>query len=97
MKIHQIPQVIFQTTSQFFFNVVSLFSVMRGNSSVHFLVETLYDLLKRNPSKYKISDFRLVLLLKVYKILAKKVHRRVMQNLKKTDLLFQKLQEFGEF
>ena len=48
--------------------------------------------------------FGRLLLLKVYKTLAIKVQRsygsspwRLMQNLKKTDLLFQKWQQFGEF
>ena len=48
--------------------------------------------------------FDRLLLLKVYKISAKKVQRsyvswywRMVKNLKKTDFLFQKWQEFGEF
>ena len=37
VKIHRIPHVIFETASQFvFFNFVSLFIVMRDNSSVLF-------------------------------------------------------------
>ena len=36
VKIHQILHVIFETKSQFFLNFVSLFSVMRDNSSVLF-------------------------------------------------------------
>ena len=54
---------------------------------------------KISPNLYLDS----LLLLKVYKILAKKVQRscvswpwRLMQNWGKTDLLFQKWQEFGE-
>ena len=41
-------------------NHVSLFSIMIGNSSVLFLTETVHDLDKRSPSKYKVSDFRLL-------------------------------------
>ena len=36
VKIYQIPYVMFETTSQVFFKFVSLFSVMRDNSSVLF-------------------------------------------------------------
>ena len=39
----------------------SLFNVMRGNSSLLFLAETLYGLDKRNPSKCEISDFWLLM------------------------------------
>ena len=38
-------------------NFASLFSVMRDNSFCTFSTETLYDLVKRSPSKPKISDF----------------------------------------
>ena len=80
----------------------SLFNVMRDKSSVLFFAETFYDFYKRSPPKCNISDFWLLgkispnlyfdrlLLLKFYKILAKKVQRsyvswywRVVQNLKK--------------
>ena len=35
-NVHQIPYVLFETASQFFWNFASLFSVMRNNSSVLF-------------------------------------------------------------
>ena len=38
VKIHQIPHVKFETTTSFSLNFESLFSVMRGNSSVVFLM-----------------------------------------------------------
>ena len=75
----------------FSLNFASLFSVMRGNSSVHFLAETSYHLDKRSPSKCKISDFNCwretspnlyfdrLLFLKVYKISAIK-YRGVMSH-----------------
>ena len=34
MKMNQIPYIIFQTTSQFFLNIASPFSVMTQNSCV---------------------------------------------------------------
>ena len=40
----------------------SFFSVMRGNSSIHFLVETLYDIEKSSTSKCKLSDLPLLVL-----------------------------------
>ena len=44
----------------FSLNLASLFSFLRDNSSVLFLAETVCDLDKRSPSKWKISDFRLL-------------------------------------
>ena len=48
------PQVSFSL------NFASLFIVMRGNSSVFFLAETLYDLDQRSPSRCKSSRFWLL-------------------------------------
>ena len=49
------------TKSQFFFkHFAPVFSIMRDNSSSHFLAKTLYYLDKRSPSKGKISDFWLL-------------------------------------
>ena len=88
----------------------SLFNVMRDKSSVLFFAETFYDFYKRSPPKCNISDFWLLgkispnlyfdrlLLLKFYKILAKKVQRsyvswywRVVQNLKKNQFFVSKM------
>ena len=59
VKIHKIPHVIFESTSQFFYNFASFFSVTRDNSSILFLAETLYYCDERNPSKCQILDFPL--------------------------------------
>ena len=83
---------------------------MRDKSSVLFFAETFYDFYKRSPPKCNISDFWLLgkisqnlyfdrlLLLKFYKILAKKVQRsyvswywRVVQNLKKNQFFVSKI------
>ena len=115
VKIHQIPYVIFKTTSQFFLNFASLFSVMRDNSSVLFYLKLYMIWTKGAHQRAKIQTFDCShkispnlyfdRFLKVYNnILAKKVQSsyfpwpwRLMQNLKKkTDLLFEKWQEFGE-
>ena len=63
VKIHQIPYVMFETTSQFFFK---LFITLQCHEKIFctFLAETVHDLY-----------FHWLLLLKVYRILAKKVQR----------------------
>ena len=60
VKIHQIPYVMFETTSQFFFK---LFITLQCHEKLfyNFLAETVHDLGKRSPSKCKISDFRLLM------------------------------------
>ena len=60
MKIQQIPYVMFETTSQFFFKP---FITLQCHEKLFctFLAETVHDLDKRNPSKCKISDFRLLM------------------------------------
>ena len=59
VKIHQIPYVMFETTSQFFFK---LFITLPCHEKLFctFLAETVHDLDKGSPSKCKISDFRLL-------------------------------------
>ena len=60
VKIHQIPYVVFETTSQFFFK---LFITLQYQEKLFctFLAETVNDLDKRSPSKGKISDFPLLM------------------------------------
>ena len=60
VKIQQIPYVMFETTSQFFFQ---LFITLQCHEKLFctFLAETVHDLDKRSPSKCKISDFRLLM------------------------------------
>ena len=76
-----------QVQASFSLNFPSLFSVMRDNSSIFFLVETLDDLTKgaRHSGKFQTFDcscaispnlyFDRLLMLKEYKISAKKVQR----------------------
>ena len=88
----------------FSLNFVSLFSAMRDSSSALFFSLNFIWFGQRSPSKCKISDFQLltlynrVVLLKLYKIPAKKVprnyvswHGRVKQSLKKTWLVVSKM------
>ena len=56
VKIHQIPHVTFETTSQFFFRLFITFQC-HEKLFCTFLAETVHDLDKRSPSKCKISDF----------------------------------------
>ena len=60
VKMHQIPYVIFETTSQFFFK---LFITLQCHEKLFctILAETIHDLDKRSPSECKISDFRLLM------------------------------------
>ena len=81
----------------FSLNFASLFSVMRDNSFVLFLAETLYYFEERSSFVPNLNLDRLFLL-KVYKISAIKVHRscaswpwRLIQNLKKNWFLVSKL------
>ena len=60
VKIHQIPHVILKPQVSFSLNLASFFNVIRDNSSVFFLAETLCDFYRRSPSKYKISYFQLL-------------------------------------
>ena len=86
VKIHQIPYVMFETTSQFFFK---LFVTLQCHEKLFctFLAGTVHDLDKRSPSKCKVQTFHgsckislnlyfhKLFLFKVYKTLAKKVQR----------------------
>ena len=47
MIVHPIHHVIFETTRSGHSNFASLFSIMKDNSSVNFLDQTLYTLDKR--------------------------------------------------
>ena len=60
VKMHQIPYVMFQTTSQFFFK---LFINLQCHEKLFctILAETVHDLDKSSPSECKISDFRLLM------------------------------------
>ena len=58
VKIHQIPIVIFQTKSQFFFKV--WITLQCHERYCTFLFETLHSIDKSNTSKWKFSDFRLL-------------------------------------
>ena len=60
VKMHQIPYVMFETTSQFLFK---LFITLQCHEKLFctILAETVHDLDKRAPSECKISDFRLLM------------------------------------
>ena len=60
VKIHRIPYVMFETTSQFFFKL-SITLQCHEKLFCTFLAETVHDLDKRSPSKCKISDFQLLM------------------------------------
>ena len=62
VKVHQIPHVIFQTKSQFFFKVWISFQCHERSFSCTFLAETLYAIDKSSTSKYKFSDLPLLTL-----------------------------------
>ena len=101
VKIHKIPHVIFETTSHFFFKLRSWEITLLYFFSWNFIL-----FWRREP--IRVPNFRLsispnlyldrLLLLKVYKISAKKVQRscvswhwRLMQNLKKNWFVVSKL------
>ena len=58
MKVHPIPHAIFETT-RIYLNFVSLFSVMKDNSSVFFSSKIIYSE-QRESSKVKFLDFWMV-------------------------------------
>ena len=60
LKFIKFLMSFFKQKVNFSLNLESLFSVMRDNSSVLFLVKTVHDLDKRSSSKCKILDFRLL-------------------------------------
>ena len=101
VKIHEIPHVIFETTSHFFFKLCSWEITLLYFFSWNYIL-----FWRREP--IRVPNFRLSispnlyldrhLLLKVYKISAKKVqkscvswHWRLMQNLKKNRFVVSKL------
>ena len=55
MKVHPIPHAIFETT-RIYLNFVSLFSVMKDNSSVFFSSKIIYSE-QIESSKVKFLDF----------------------------------------
>ena len=61
-KVHQIPHVIFQTKSQFFFKVCIFFQCHERSFFSAFLDETLYAIDKNSTSKCKFSDLPLLIL-----------------------------------
>ena len=57
VRIHQIPCVIFETTSQLSFRIRANFQCHERHVLRAFSAETLYGFDKRRPSIYAISDF----------------------------------------
>ena len=60
VKVHQIPHVIFQTKSQFFFKVWIFLQCHERSFFCTFLAETLYAIDKSSTSKCKFSDLPLL-------------------------------------
>ena len=107
MKIHKIPHVIFETTSNFFFKLRSWEITL-----LHFFSWNFILFWRREPSECQISDFRFHQICtligsfcwKYIKFQLKKYRGVVSHDTedwckiwRKTDLLFQNWQEFGEF
>ena len=57
MKIHRILHVVFETTSQFFFNFASLLRVKRDNSSVLFQLKLYMIFIKGSHQSEKFYTF----------------------------------------
>ena len=57
VKILQIPPVIFESTRQFSFNLSSIFSHIKHNSSVIFSLNIIYALVKASPLKCRFLRF----------------------------------------
>ena len=97
IKIHQIPHVILETTSQFFFNLyitVQVFYTFLAETHQSTKFQTFDCSSEISPNLY----IDRLLLLKVYKMSAKKVQRsdvswywRVVQNLKKNSFFVSKM------
>ena len=94
VKIHQIPHVIFETRSHFFFKLCVTVQC-HEITLLHFFSNDFYN---RSPSNCKNSDFGLhrwnlyfdrFLLLKVYKISAKKVQKSYVSWYWKSDAKFE--------
>ena len=60
VKIHRIPYVMFETTSQVFFRFYITLQCHERELFCTFLAETVHDFDKRSASECKISDFRLL-------------------------------------
>ena len=109
VKIHKIPHVIFETKLvRFLLNFASLLSIyLLYFFSWNFILFWRKESIKMSNLRLSISpnlDLDRLLLLKVYKISAKNYSCVVVHGIedwckiwKKTDLLFEKWQEFGEF
>ena len=97
MKIHQIPHVIFETPSQFFFNLcitVQVFYTFLAETHQSTKFQTFDCSSEISPNLY----FDRLLFLKLYKMSAKKVQRsdvswywRVVQNLEKNSFFVSKM------
>ena len=112
VKIHKIPHVIFETTSQFFFKLHITLHCQERWLFCTFLAETLYYFDKRSPSKYQILDFQIH---QIYTVIGSfcwkyikfqlKKYRGVVSHgsedwckiWRKVDLLLQNWKEFGVF
>ena len=109
VKIHKIPHVIFETKLvRFLLNFASLLSIyLLYFFNWNFILFWRKESIKMPNFRLSISpnlDLDRLLLLKVYKISAKNYSCVVVHGIedwckiwKKTDLLFEKWQEFGEF
>ena len=60
MKINQLPYVVFQTTSRFFFKFCLTFHCHDTKALCNFLAQTLYHLVKKSQLKSKFWDFRVL-------------------------------------
>ena len=58
VKIHKFRDVIFETTSHFFFKLHIMLQCHERSPFCTFLAETLYYFDEGSPSKYQISDLR---------------------------------------
>ena len=76
VKVHQIPHVIFQTKTQFFFKVCIFFQLHERSFFCIFSVETLYAIDKSSTLKCNFSDLP-VLALKFTKFLMSFLEPRV--------------------
>ena len=61
VKIQQILYAMFETASQFFFKLCITLQCHERYLFCSFLADPVHDLDKRSPSKYKISDFWLLM------------------------------------
>ena len=107
VKIHKILHVVFETTSQFFFKLSSWEITLLYFFSWNFILFWQREPIRVPNFRLSISPnlcLDWILLLKVYKVSAEKVRRSCVswqedwwKIWRKTNLLFQNWQEFGEF